>query len=369
MLLNVPHADISLGALAHNITSLRARMRPPAGLLVAVKANAYGHGAEEMARQLERLGVSWLGVATAAEALALRHAGVGTNILIFSPEYSGLEALIEADIALCVADRASAEAVVRAARKSVARVHLKTDTGMGRLGEGTEATLKTAKLLDRAPRVKLEGLWTHYAASDDQDLRFTRVQLRRFQSVAEALTQAGITVPLKHTANSAALIAHPDTHFDLVRPGIAVYGYSSSPFVAALAPELVPIMTLSAPVTFVKRVRAGTPVSYSGLWHAPRDTTIATLRFGYADGYPRALSGTSDAQVRLQGQLCPIVGRICMDQLMVDVGALDVRVGERAVLFGPLCPTAEDLGRGANTISYEVLTRLGGRVARRYLAF
>lgn len=369
MLNGVPHADISLRALERNLTSLRARTRPPAQLLVPIKANAYGHGAPEMARHLERLGVTWFGVATAEEALELREAGVSAHILLFSPVYGGLEGLIERDVALSVVDANSAEAVARAAQNAPgARVHLKTDTGMGRLGEPLAATLRTAERLDRAPGVTLEGLWTHFAASDDPDPQVTQLQLERFCEVAAALERAGLSVPLQHTANSAALIAHPETHFDLVRPGIAVYGYHSSPFIAALAPELTPVMTLSAPVTFVKRVSKGTPVSYGGLWHAPKDTTVATVRFGYADGYPRALSGAPHAQVRLQGRLCPVVGRVCMDQLMVEVGDVAVQVGERAVLFGPEGPTAEDLGGGAGTISYELLTRLGRRITRRYVA-
>lgn len=366
MLKGVPHAEISLRALARNLASLRARTR--AQLLVPVKANAYGHGAPEVARQLERLGVPGFGVATADVALELRGAGISADILIFGPVYEGLEALIAQGVALSVVDARSAEAVVRAAGSVPgARVHLKTDTGMGRLGEPLAATLKTAERLSRARGVTLEGLWTHLAAADEPDSSFTQVQLARFSDTLAALGRAGITVPLKHAANSAALFAHPASHFDLVRPGIAVYGYHASPFIAALAPELTPVMTLSAPVTFVKRVAAGTPISYGGLWRAPRDTTVATVRFGYADGYPRGLSATPHARVRLQGRLCPIVGRVCMDQLMVDVGDLTVTVGERAVLFGPEGPTAEDLAGGVGTISYELLTQLGRRVARSYV--
>ena len=152
-----------------------------------------------------------------------------------------------------------------------------------------------------------------------------------------------------------------------MRPGIALYGYHSSPHSAALAPELTPALTLTAPVTFVKRLKMGQSLSYGALWTAPKDTTIATVRFGYADGYPRILSTRAAAQVRLHGQLRPVVGRICMDQLMVDVGALDVEVGDRVVIFGPEGPTAEELGEAAGTISYEMLVRLGPRVARNYV--
>ncbi len=367
MLGGVPEAALSRRTLAHNVASLRARLEPGTEILAPVKANAYGHGAVGTAASLADLGVSWFGVATAGEALELRSGGVRGNILIFTPVYEGLEPLIDAGIRLTVADTQSAEAVVRAAAGQAAYVHLKTDTGMGRLGEGVEGTLRTAQRLDGAKNVVLEGLWTHFACSDDADRRYTEMQLGRYRDALSALERSGIAVPLKHTANSAATVAYPESHFDLVRPGIALYGYHSSPYSATLAPELTPVMTLTAPVTFVKRVKEGQSLSYGALWTAPDDTTIATVRFGYADGYPRVLSTRPAAQVRLHGQLRPIVGRVCMDQLMVDVGELDVQVGDRALIFGPAGPTAEDLGEGAGTISYELLVRLGPRIARRFV--
>ena len=367
MLSDVPHATVSVQTLSHNIGVLRSRLRPETAILVPVKADAYGHGAAATAAQLETLGVTWFGVATANEALELRRAGVSGRILIFTPVYRGLAELIEHDVALSVVDAASAEAVVRAAAGQNACVHLKVDTGMGRLGGGTESTLATARRLARASNVELEGLWTHFACSDEPDRRYTDLQLGRFCEAASALEREGLEVPLKHTANSAATVAYPESHFDLVRPGIAVYGYHSSRHSAGFAPELTPVMTLTAPVTFVKRVKKGQNVSYGGLWNAPHDTTVATVRFGYADGYPRALSTHPAAQVRLHGRLFPIVGRVCMDQLMVDVGNLDVVVGDRAVIFGPEGPTAEELGEAAGTISYELLVRLGARVTRAYV--
>jgi len=368
MLSGVPHATVSLSTLGHNIGALRSRLRPETGILAAVKANAYGHGAVATAKHLETLEVPWFGVATPEEALELRRGGVSSRILVFTPVYEGLAELIAQDVSLSVVDAPSAEAVVRAAgRGQRARVHLKVDTGMGRLGEGTAGTLRTATLLARSSGVTLEGLWTHFACSDEPDRRHTEGQLGRFHDAVSALEREGVEVPLKHTANSAATLAYPESHFDLVRPGIAVYGYSSSPHSATFAPELTPALTLTAPVTFVKKVPKGQSVSYGALWTAPRDTTVATVRFGYADGYPRGLSTKAAAQVRLHGRLCPVVGRVCMDQLMVDVGALDVRVGDRAVIFGPEGPTAEELGEAAGTISYELLVRLGSRVARRYV--
>ena len=365
-----PHATVSLAALSQNVAALRSRLGPGTRILAPVKANAYGHGAVETAKHLETIGVGWFGVATPGEALELRAGGVGGRILIFIPVYHGLDELIAQDITLSVGDARSAEAVGRAAAQTnqSARVHLKVDTGMGRLGGGTAETLATAKLLDRLAGVELEGLWTHFACSDEPDRSYTEGQLARFHETVLALEHAGIQVPLKHTANSAATLAYPESHFDLVRPGIALYGYSSSPHSATLAPDLEPVMTLSAPVTFVKRIQRGQSVSYGALWTASKDTAVATVRFGYADGYPRVLSTEPAAQVQLYGQRCPIVGRVCMDQFMVDIGDLDVQVGDRAVIFGPAGPTAEDLGKAAGTISYELLVRLGARVAREYVS-
>lgn len=366
MLKGVPRATVSLKTLSHNVQVLRSRLGPETGILAPVKADAYGHGAVGVARHLETLGVSWFGVATAQEALDLRAGGVTGDILVFIPVYEGLEALLEQNVTLSVADAGSAEAVVRAARGQRAKVHLKVDTGMGRLGEGTAGTLKTAQTLDKAPTIDLGGLWTHFACADEPDRSYTDGQLARFHEAVSVLEQHGIQVPLKHAANSAATVAYPGSHFDLVRPGIAVYGYSSSPHSAQFAPELVPAMTLTAPVTFVKPFRRGDSLSYGLLWTAPEDTKVATVRFGYADGYPRALSTGPAAAVRIHGRRCPIVGRVCMDQFMVDVGSLDVAVGDRVTVFGPDGPTAEDLGEAAGTISYELLVRLGGRVSRVY---
>lgn len=357
---------ISLQTLASNVSALQARLAPGTEILAPVKANAYGHGAVGTARALQTLGVTWFGVATAGEALELRAGGVIGNILIFTPVYEGLEPLIALGIRLSVADTRSAEAVIAASAGQTAYVHLKTDTGMGRLGEDVAGTLATAQLLDRAPNIVLEGLWTHFACSDDEDRGYTESQLERFVEAAETLERSGIAVLFKHTANSAATVAYRESHFDLVRPGIALYGYHSSPHSATLAPDLKPVMTLTAPVTFVKRVKQGKSLSYGALWTAPQDTTVATVRFGYADGYPRVLSTRPAAQVRLHGQLRPIVGRVCMDQLLVDVGKQDVQVGDRALIFGPEGPTAEELGEAAGTISYELLVRLGPRIARRY---
>ncbi len=335
-------------------------------MLAAVKADAYGHGAPRVARHLETLGVGWFGVATPNEALELRAAGLAGRVLIFSPVYEGLENLIDRDVALTVADEVSLEAVQRAARTVgvEARVHLKVDTGMGRLGLPWREAVEVARKVERASGVALGGVWTHFACADGADRRFTEGQIDNFHCFLAALERDGLEPPLTHAANSPALLAYKNAHFDLVRPGIALYGYHSSDVTTALEPNLKPVMTLTAPVTFVKRVRAGETVSYGAQWTAPRDTTVATVRIGYADGYPRALSGK--AEVLVQGVKWPVVGRICMDQMMVEVGDLEVQPGDRVTLFGPGALGAEEVARRVGSISYELLTGLGSRVTRQY---
>ena len=334
-------------------------------MLAAVKANAYGHGAPQVARHLERVGVGWFGVATPGEALELRAAGTEGRILIFSPVYEGLETLLAEDIALTVVDEGSLEAARRAARAvKTAKVHLKVDTGMGRLGLPWREAVEVAKKIDRASEVRLEGVWTHFACADGMDRSFTEGQIANFHCFLTALERDGLEVPLTHAANSPALLAYKSAHFDMVRPGIALYGYHSSDVTIALEPDLKPVMTLTAPVTFVKRVRAGETVSYGAQWTAPKDTTVATVRIGYADGYPRGLSGK--AEVLVGGVKRPVVGRICMDQMMVDVGEEEVGPGERVTLFGPGVLSAEEVARRVGSISYELLTGLGSRVTRQY---
>ena len=362
----MPTATVDLGALSHNVTLLRRHLEPHTQMLAAVKADAYGHGASQVARHLEKVGVGSFGVATPGEALELRAAGVGGRILIFSPVYEGLETLLAEDIALTVVDEGSLEAVQRAAWAVgvEAKVHLKVDTGMGRLGLPWREAAEVAKKVERASDVLLEGVWTHFACADGADRGFTEGQLADFHCFLTALEKDGLRAPLTHAANSPALLAYKNAHFDMVRPGIALYGYHSSDVTVALEPDLKPVMTLTAPVTFVKKVRAGETVSYSAQWAAPRDTTVATVRMGYADGYPRGSSGR--AEVLVGGRERPVVGRICMDQMMVDVGGLAVRPGDRVTLFGPGALNAERVARRADTISYELLTRLGSRVTRRY---
>ncbi len=371
-----PTVTVDLAALRHNLGVLRDRLRPGVRLMAALKADAYGHGAEVLGPALERAGADAFGVATAAEALALRAHGVTRPILVLGPLRGCLREVLAADVELTVTDTASLTAIETAGAAASARVHLKVDTGMGRLGAAPEQALALAQALARSRSAELAAVWTHLACADEPDALLpdglTARQLERFEATLATLRRAGIEVPLAHAANSAATLWLPRAHCDLVRPGLALYGHHATPAAQALLPAEVralrPVATLRAPVTFVKRVARGASVSYGATWRAPRDTEIATVRLGYADGYPRAAGNRAEALVH--GVRVPVVGRVCMDQLMLDVGALagSVALGDAVTMLGPDGPSAAALAARLGTVSYELLTNLNApRLARVYV--
>ncbi len=364
--MEAPTVTVDLAALRHNLAVLRGRLRPGVALMAAVKADAYGHGARTVVPALAQSGVDAFGVATAAEALALRADGVTQPLLVFGPLRERLAELVEAGVALTVSDAASLAAIEAAAPVTRARVHLKLDTGMGRLGGPAEGALTLARALARSRFADLAAVWTHLACADEPDADdpdgLTAQQLQRFEAALASLKAAGIAVPVAHAANSAATLRLPRAHYDLVRPGLALYGHHATPAAAALlppdVPALRPVATVRAPVVFVKRVPRGASISYGATWRAPRDTVVATVRLGYADGYPRAAGNQAEAVVH--GVRVPVVGRVCMDQLMIDVGALGggVAVGDAVTLLGPDGPSAAALAARLGTVSYELLTHL-----------
>ncbi|MEX2503195.1 MAG: alanine racemase [Trueperaceae bacterium] len=367
----MPVADIDLSALTRNAARLRRRAQGGADLLVAVKADAYGHGLIPVARALAREGVSWFGVATADEAWQLRRAGVPGRVLIFGP-LRGTElrrALAsDADLTVCTDDDVDAVRAAQAERREAAmarpRLHLNVDTGMARLGQRPAEARAVADRIDADDALTLEGAWTHLACADDLDADVTDRQLDAFDRFLADLARDGIRPTLRHAANSAGLLAHPRSHYDLVRSGIAAYGCCPGLGLERFMPEFEPVLRLTAPVTFVKRVRSGESVSYGHRWTAPKDVTVATVRIGYADGYPRALSNRGEAS--LHGRTVQVAGTVCMDQLMLDAGDAQVDVGDRVVLLGPGGPSAESLATRIGTIPYDLVTRVGGRVLRRY---
>ncbi|MDH4143619.1 MAG: alanine racemase [Acidimicrobiia bacterium] len=367
-------AEIDLGAIAHNVRALAARA-PASVLCAVVKADGYGHGAVAVAETALRAGARWLAVAHAAEGEELRRAGIEARVLMLS-EPTGPEVAVARRARLDVVC-ASAAAIDRLQAGSLApggrgepplAVHLKVDTGMRRVGCDPVDAVKLARSVAASPALELTGVMTHLANADEPDDQATEGQLDRFASVLSALDRAQLRPGLVHAANSAGLLAHPASHFDLVRPGIAVYGLAPSAALAG-AVDLRPALRLVAPLSFVKRVRAGERISY-GLRHRfERDTVVATLPIGYADGVRRAL-GLAGAEVLVGGRRCPMVGVVTMDQTMVDCGPdATVAVGEDAVLIGTQGQertTAEDWATALGTINYEIVTGLGARIERRY---
>ena len=364
-------ARVDLGALVGNYATLKSHVGPQVEILAVVKADAYGHGAVPVARCLEAQGVSMLGVAIAEEALELRDAGLTAPILVLGqPLPSQVRALIEQDVRITVSDLALAEAVGAAARRAGidAIVHVKVDTGMGRLGFLESDAVQAVQTIAGLERVRVEGLATHFSSATDEDPSFTCAQVDAFRAVLDELDRLGLRPDLVHAANSAALVTLPDSRFTLVRPGLALYGMMPSPEVdCPLALE--PVMSLRTRVVLVKDLPAGRPVSYGRTFRTTRPTRTAVLTIGYDDGLPRSLS--NQWHVRIRGRLCPVIGRICMDQCVVDVSnAPGVQAGDEAIVYetdrrSPLC--IERAAERADTVPHELLCLIGRRVPRVYV--
>lgn len=370
-------AVVDLAAIRGNVRAL-AQHAPGAQVMAVVKADAYGHGLVPSARAALAGGATWLGAAQAAEALELRAAGVGGRLLtwLHAPG-APFDALLEADVDVSVAGAWALDAVVDAARRTgrTARVHLKVDTGLGRNGL-TPADLPD--VLDAALRAQAEGavevvgIWSHLAFADEPAHPTVLAQADVFADAVRLAESRGAHLEVRHLANSAATLTSPAVHYDLVRPGIAVYGLSPVPQLGGPAEYgLVPAMTFEAQLATVKTVGAGQGVSYAHAYTTSTRTVLGVVPVGYADGIPRHASGGPahpGAPVLVGGRRVPIAGRVCMDQVVLDLGpGAGEQPGDRVVLFGAGAdggPTAEDWARSAGTISYEIVTRLGARVPR-----
>ncbi len=377
MQLPVTRAEIDLGAIAHNVAALKGLLSESTRLMAVVKADAYGHGASQVARTALAHGADHLAVARLNEALQLRQDGLMAPILLFG--FAGaddVELLIENDITASLCSLAAAEVMDQAAGRLGKRlkVHVKVDTGMGRLGFqtrelgcGADACSEILKLA-RLKNLELEGLYTHFACADSCDKTSTLTQFARFESLIAGLEARGLSIELKHAANSAAVMELPQTHLDMVRPGIAIYGLYPSAEVDRSRLGLRPAMTLKSTVIQVKAVPAGFAISYGSTYVTDRPAVIATVPVGYADGYSRLLS--SKGQMLVHGSRAPIVGRVCMDLTMLDVsGIADVRVGDEVVVFGRSGAaelSADEVARLIGTINYEVITAVNARVPRIY---
>ncbi|MGW1073835.1 alanine racemase [Streptomyces sp. NPDC002537] len=367
-------ALVDLAALRANVRLLRSRA-PEAQLMAVVKADAYGHGAVPCARAAREAGAAWIGTATPDEALALRAAGDRGRLMcwLWTPGGPWREA-VEADVDVSVSGLWAVREVSDAARACgrTARVQLKIDTGLGRSGcqpDDWPELIAAARAAEDAGLIKVTGVWSHFACADEPGHPSIQAQLRVFKDAVDYAERQGIEPEVRHIANSPATLTLPESHFDLVRTGIAIYGVSPSPEVGTPADlGLKPVMTLSATLASVKRVPGGHGVSYGHHYITPGPTTLALVPVGYADGIPRAASGTGP--VLIGGKWRTVAGRVAMDQFVVDLGGDSARVGDEAVLFGPGDrgePTAEDWARATGTIAYEVVTRITKRVPRVYV--
>jgi len=357
---------IDLGALARNVERIKAHVAGPE-VMAIVKADGYGHGLVLSAKAAVAGGATWLGVALLQEAIALREAGVTARILawLYTVDDQMAEC-VSSDVDLAVNSAASVVALAAAAESvgKTARLHIKVDTGLSRNGvtlEDLPAVLREIALAQRAGHIEFIGLMSHLAFADEPLHPTIDSQLERFNQALATVRSAGFEPEIVNLSNSAAALNLPATYFNVIRPGLAVYGVGRDL-------DLTPVMTLKAPIALIKQVEAGEGVSYSHTYQTKSATRLALIPAGYADGIPRQASNLGP--VLIGGQILRIAGRVCMDQFVLDIGDLDVVAGDEVVLFGDPNrgePSVEDWAAAADTISYEIMTRLGPRVARQYI--
>lgn len=365
-------AEINLDNLENNIKEIR-RVSKSKDIIAVIKADGYGHGALDIAPTLLENGATRIAVAVISEAVELREGGITCPIMIlgFTPPTFADE-LIDYDIEQTVFTYDLAKALSDAAVKKnkKAKIHIALDTGMGRIGffpdeKGVEEVYKISKL----PNIILEGLFSHFATADEKDKKYTYLQVQKYNWFYNRLTEKHVKINIRHVANSAAIMDMPEVHYDAVRPGIILYGYYPSDEVNKDKIKLKPVMSLKTNIVHIKELEPGMSVSYGREFRAGRKTTIATIPIGYADGYTRLLF--NKAKVIINGRFAPVVGRICMDQCMVDITDIDnVNVGDEVILLGEdngLKFDADDIAELLGTINYEVTCMVGKRIPRVYI--
>lgn len=364
--------EVDLGAVRHNVRLLRSLLAPGVELVAVVKANGYGHGAVPVARAALEAGATRLAVARADEGLALRAAGIEAPIWVlgFVPERAA-PICVQAGLTVTVARHTQATVLAAAARalgRMPLRVHLKVDTGLSRYGVLPEEAVPLAQAIVAHPELHLEGLWTHYAVAEQPDHPYTARQLAAFERVRTELAAIGLHPPILHTANSAAILRGTG-HFNCVRAGLTLYGLQPEPGVT-VHPDLLPALTWKARLARVRTLAPGTSVSYGCTFTATRRTRVALVPAGYGDGYPRLL-GNGRGAVLIKGERCPILGRVCMDNVVVDVDHVPTATEDEEVVLlgrqGADCISAEELAEWEGTINYEVVTRILPRPPRIYL--
>lgn len=365
-------AEINLDNIAFNIRQIRNIVNPKSKLLAIVKADGYGHGAVEVAKTCLYNGAEHLATAMSAEGVELRENNIFVPILILGYTIdSKLEEVVKYDLTQTVFSYETAKKLSEIAKRldKTALVHIKLDTGMGRIGfPTTDETVEEIIKISKLDNLKITGIFTHFATSDEKDKTFTMEQYKRFRYVTDKLNERGLTDIIRHVSNSGAILDMPELNLDMVRAGIIIYGLYPSDEVNKTI-ELRPAMSLKTHVSFVKEVEAGTSISYGRTYYTDKETKIATIPVGYADGYSRVLS--NHARVIIKGQYAKQVGNICMDQFMADISHIpDVKENDEVILMGKSGDaeiTAEELAKIQGTINYEVVCNVGKRVPRVYI--
>ncbi len=365
-------AEVDLDRLAHNMREIRRNSKSK-DIIAVIKADGYGHGALDIAPTLLENGATRIAVAVYNEAVELRRGGIEVPIMIlgFTPP-NLIDTLLRYDIEQTVYSYDLAREISKLAKSKnkTAKLHIALDTGMGRIGflpndEGVEEVYKISKL----PNIIIEGLFSHFSSADEEDKAYTNMQLDRYNSFYNKLVEKGVKINLRHIANSAAIIDMPQSHFEAVRPGIILYGYYPSEQVLKEKINLKPVMSLKTNIVHIKNLPAGEYISYGRKFRTSKESVIATLPVGYADGYTRLLF--NKAKVIINGRFVPVIGRICMDQCMVDVTDIEqVKVGDEVILMGEqgdLKFTADQIADLLGTINYEITCMISKRVPRVYV--
>lgn len=364
-------AEVDLNAIAHNIQAIRKKVTNGVKIMAVVKADGYGHGAIEVARVALQNGIDFLAVAIPEEGVELRRSGIETPILVLGlipPEKAWV--VVEHNLTQTVCTKELAEVLSAKAQElsKVAQVHVKVDTGMGRIGVLPEDVVSFIKETSKLKGIKIEGIFTHFSEADKKDKTFTELQIARFTRVITKLEKTGIQIPVKHAANSAGILDFPSCYFDLVRPGIMIYGLYPSKQVTHTI-NLKAAMSFKTAVAYLKTVPPGTSIGYGRSFITQKRSVIATLPVGYADGYNRLLSNKGEVLIR--GRRAPVVGRVCMDMTQVDVSHIrGVRIGDEVVLFGKQGDDeipVDEVASNIDTINYEIVCNIGKRVPRIYL--
>ncbi len=362
-------AEISLGALASNFSAIKSLLKPQTKFLASIKANAYGHGVVPLAQELVRLGVDAFGVSCVYEVIELRKAGIKLPILNMGPTFADeASAVGEYDYIPTVFSLDIAQKISAAANKKI-KIHIKVDSGMNRIGAACEDVLQLVRDIQKLPNIEIDGLFTHFADADTPSSGVTEIQLQKFNNLLQELREAQIKIPLIHAANSAGALFWPESHFDMVRVGKSLYGYSPSDDENLKLPvKLEPVMSIKSYISHVKKVPADTPISYGWTFRSKKESTIITLPIGYADGFRRAPQNFGE--VLIGGEKCFVVGRVCMDQSMVDASPVQApQVGDEVVIIGRQGDekiTARDVAKQIGTSAYEVLSGVAPRVVRVY---